>query len=157
MPRNKQHLSHKAVATKANKDLFIKALAAGNSPAKAAEAIGSARSTAYDWKKEDPAFDAEWRNAVETALDKLEDVVFEGALNGDTECCRWLLKWRRRDVYNDTEESRLTSQTNYIANITVQEHIQRLERLGLPVPVIETDYEDETAPENSSRSQVASR
>jgi hypothetical protein len=31
-------------------------------------------------------------------------------------------------------------------NITLQEHYKRLERLGLPVPVIESDLEDDDAP-----------
>ena len=35
------------------------------------------------------------------------------------------------------------AQSNFILNITMQEHVERLERLGLPVPVIETDYEVE--------------
>jgi hypothetical protein len=46
-----------------------------------------------------------------------------------------MLKHRR---YNNAGSS---PQSNCILNITLAEHTKRLERLGLPVPQIEGDYE----------------
>jgi hypothetical protein len=55
----------------------------------------------------------------------------------------WNLKWRRKDVYQNTNDDRaITNQSNnYFLNADLQEHYERLARLGLPAPVIEPDYE----------------
>ena len=56
------------------------------------------------------------------------------------------LKWRRRDVYNSTQENvNGSTQNNYFLNITLQEQLETLERLGLPAPVIESDNEEDYA------------
>jgi len=36
--------------------------------------------------------------------------------------------------------------SNFILNITLEEQLKRLERLGLPLPVIESDYEEDDEP-----------
>jgi hypothetical protein len=112
-------------------------------PGDAAEALGLGRSTVYEWKREDPVFDAKWVEAVETSLDRLETVAYNLALGGDFRAIEWNLKWRRKDVYQHTNEDRATisNQNNYFLNADLQEHYDRLARLGLPAPVIEPDYE----------------
>ena len=40
--------------------------------------------------------------------------------------------------------------SNFILNITLQDHYKRLERLGLPIPQIEGDYEPEDGEQNCS-------
>ena len=91
-------------------------------------------------------FSALWDKAVETALDKVESVVYRLALAGNLQAAEFLLKWRRRGVYNNTSDSDHTSNTtNFIMNVTMQEHLERLERLGLPAPVIESDREEDDA------------
>jgi hypothetical protein len=99
------------------------------------------RSTAYGWKKEDQEFDAAWVDAVETALDALETQLYDSAMNGNSSDAQFILKHRR---YSTGEAPAVKS--NFMLNITLQEHNKRLERLGLPVPVIEGDYEDMDAP-----------
>jgi hypothetical protein len=42
-------------------------------------------------------------------------------------------------------------QTNFILNVTMEEHFKRLERLGLPLPEIESDYEKLDAPERTRK------
>jgi hypothetical protein len=156
--KHKQHASRKKEATKANKARFVKALLTGVSPGVAATAIGVARSTAYSWKHDDVEFSAVWDDAVETALDKVETVVMNEALAGNLQACEFTLKWRRRNVYNNTEENRLASVQNYFLDITMQEQLERLDRLGLPRPVIETDYEeDDIAKDRPSRPDLDSR
>jgi hypothetical protein len=158
--KNKRHASRKKEAPKANKARFVEALLKGVAPGEAAEAIGIPRSTAYSWKKDDPAFSMNWDDAVETSLDKVETVVYNAALKGNLQAAEFTLKWRRRDVYNNTEESRLAGvQNNYLLNITLQEQLERLDRLGLPRPVTETDYEedDATTKDRSSGPDLDSR
>ena len=148
---DKPHASPAAYATAANKELFILALGKGLGPGEAAELIGIDRSTAYKWKQEDTEFDARWINAVETSLDKLETVAYNLALGGDFRAIEWNLKWRRRDVYqntNDSDRAAITNQSNYFLTADLQEHYDRLKRLGLPAPVIEPDYEVFDAPDS---------
>jgi hypothetical protein len=120
------------------KELFLKQLAKGRSPGAAARAIKIARQTAYNWKNDDRKFDAAWRDAVETGLDLLETKLYDSAMNGNSSDAQFILKHRR---YGTREAPAVKS--NFMLNITLQEQYKRLERLGLPVPVIETDYEED--------------
>jgi hypothetical protein len=141
--QTKREARHTAEAMAAGKELMITALGKGLGPGDAAEALGLGRSTVYEWKREDIAFSAKWEEAVETSLDRLETVAYNLALGGDFRAIEWNLKWRRKDVYQNSNEDRaaVTSQTNYFLNADLQEHYDRLARLGLPAPVIEPDYE----------------
>jgi hypothetical protein len=126
------------------KERFLKQLALGRSPGVAARNVGIARSTAYGWKKEDQEFDAAWVDAVETALDRLEQQLYDSALAGNSSDAQFILKHRRREVYGNVDHR--PQQSKFISNITLQEHYKRLERLGLPLPVIESDREEDYAP-----------
>lgn len=133
---------------------MVKLLAKGMSPAEAAEAVKVGRSTAYEWKREDPAFSTAWDNAVQTSYDKLEGRLYRIAMHAEDPVARLaimdILKNRKGPEWNNTNNNgdRVSgSQTNYFLNMPMQEHIQRLERLGLPVPVIESDREEDYAAE----------
>jgi hypothetical protein len=124
--KNKRHASRKPEVTQANKELFVVQLFEGVGPGEAAMKVGVARSTAYAWKKDDADFNALWENAVETSLDKVETKLFSLALNGNLQAIEFLLKWRRRPVYNNTSDSdRTNNTTNFIMNVTMQEHLER--------------------------------
>ena len=149
---DKKHAPRTLVATAANKELFIEQLATGIAPGDAAEAINIDRSTAYAWKKDDGLFSARWDNAVETSLDKLETVLYNAAKSGDINAIMNALKYRRKHVYsnNTSDADRLSgSQTNFL-NVTLKEQFERLERLGLPVPVIESDREEDYASDDEA-------
>jgi hypothetical protein len=128
------------------KQLFLKQLEKGRSPGVAACNVKIARSAVYSWRKYDQDFDAAWRDAVETGLDVLETRVYDRAMKNSPEDARFLLRYRRyeRELRNDKPQS------NFIVNLTLQERLKRLERLGLPLPVFETDYEDQNAPAQSA-------
>ena len=144
---DKTHVARTPEAVAAYKKLFIKQLAMGRSPGVAADNIKIARATAYGWKKEDAEFDAAWVDAVETALDKLETRVYNSGMRGNASNAQFTLKHRRSRVYGGNKEDRSpASQTDFFANITLQEHLERLDRLGLPRPVIESDYEQDDEP-----------
>ena len=57
-----------------------------------------------------------------------------------------LLKSRRPEVY--ARGDRAPTQ-NVVLNMTLQEQYKRLERLGIPLAVIESDYEDENVAANN--------
>ena len=138
---DKEHVARTPQAVAKYKELFLKQLALGRSPGGAARVVKIARATAYAWKNQDPEFDAAWVDAVETGLDLLEDSVFERGLKEGGEDARFILKHRRYN--NKSPEVR----SNFLWNITDEEHQERLERLGLfPTPVIERDYDEEDAP-----------
>jgi hypothetical protein len=122
------------------KELFLKQLALGRSPGVAARNVRIARSTAYGWKKEDQEFDAAWIDAVETALDALETQLYDSGLAGNSSNAQFILKHRRRDVYGNLDNA--PNKSNLALNITLEEHFKQLERLGLPVPQLEGDYDD---------------
>jgi hypothetical protein len=147
---DKKHSSPTSAETTRKKELFLKALATGRAPGCAAEAVGIARSTAYAWRTEDAAFAALWVEAVERSLDRLQTKAYDLAMEGDMRAIEWELKWRRKDIYQNTEDrTPATSLTNYFLNMTLQEQFERLERLGLPVPVIESDNEEDYASDDA--------
>jgi hypothetical protein len=143
------------VAVAKYKEHFLKQLALGCSPGVAARNLNIARSTAYGWKKEDQEFDAAWVDAVETALDRLETQLYNIAMNGNISAVLFILKHRRREVYGNVGDRPRREvygnvgdrpQQSDFRNITLEEHCERLKRLGLPVPVIESDREEDYAP-----------
>jgi hypothetical protein len=132
---------HTAEATATNKDAVIKALGAGMGPGQAAAAVGVGRSTIFVWKKQDPEFSTRWDEARETAWDRLEGTLYNLGNDGDRQSILDVLKAKRPSEWrnNDNVEK---PQTDFFLNITLEEQFKRLERLGLPIPVIESDYEE---------------
>lgn len=151
--QTKKEASHAPEATQENKMLVIAALAGGMSPSEAAEAVKVGRSTVYDWKKADLAFSAAWDSAVLTSYDKLEGRLYRIAMNAEDAIARLaimdILRARKGPEWNSNNQGDRVSgsQNNYFLHMPMQEHIQRLERLGLPVPVIESDNEEDYASE----------
>lgn len=122
------------------KKIFLTLLAEGLSPGAACEEIELSRSAAYAWRKADKQFENDWEDAVQTSLDKLETTVFKRAMNGSIVDAHYTLNKRR---YDRQDIARPIS--NFVLNVSLGDHIKRLEQLGLPVPVIEGDYEEEDA------------
>ena len=65
---------------------FLAVLQRGYSIAGAAAAIGITRQQALDLRAKDPAFAADWDNALETAVDALEDLAIKRAKARMTSC-----------------------------------------------------------------------
>ena len=123
------------------KKQFLSLLAEGLSPGAACEEIELSRSAAYAWRKDDKQFENAWENAVQTALDKLETTVFKRAMKGSIADAHYTLNKRRYDRQDVVRQT-----TNYVLNVSLSDHIKRLEQLGLPVPVVEGDFEEKDAP-----------
>jgi hypothetical protein len=145
---HKRHVARKPDEVVRFKERFIAELAKGCAPGVAAHNVKIARATAYKWKKEDQEFDAAWVDAVETSLDELETRVYKSAMDGNSSDAQFILKHRRRAVYGNAEDR--PRQTNFILNVTLKEQLARLERLGLPLPVIESDIEDDDAADSTT-------
>jgi hypothetical protein len=141
---DKRHVARTPDEVVKYKQRFLAQLAKGKSPGVAARLVKIARCTAYGWKKEDEVFAAAWVDAVETGLDELETSVYASGLAGNSSDAQFILKHRRREVYGNTDNSQ---PNNFILDITLAEQVKRLERLGLPVPVIESDREEDDAPD----------
>ena len=87
---------------------FLAQLADGQSIGAACKAGGFVRDTAYRWRKEDPAFAAEWDAAIEQGTDELEDVAIKRARDGSDTLLIFMLKARRKETYADLGVRRIT-------------------------------------------------
>lgn len=61
---------------------FLKALEVAANVSYACEAAGIGRTTAYEWREADQEFAAAWEQAVETAIDRLENEAWRRAFEG---------------------------------------------------------------------------
>jgi hypothetical protein len=142
--KRKRRIDQSVVSVERHKKRYLAALAKGRAPTVAARMAGLARSTVYKWRREDVEFAAAWADCVEQGLDLLEDRAYQRAMKNSDQLLMFQLRARRPEVYGRSGDSR--PQSNFILNTTLQEHYALLERLGLPLPVIESDCEDEDAP-----------
>lgn len=77
------------------KKRFIDALTAQGTVYHAAQAARVSRQTAYRWRQDDPKFADLWDEAIENAVDAVENVVYQRALGGDTIAAIFYLKAQR--------------------------------------------------------------
>ena len=66
----------------------------------AAKAAGVSRWTAYRWRQEDLEFADQWDEALENAVDVVENSLYQKAVSGDTICMIFYLK-AHRPIYRD--------------------------------------------------------
>jgi hypothetical protein len=156
--KRKTRITRNPAAHDAYKKRLLKALAKGKSPAWAAEEAGIGRSTAWLWRQNDPEFATAWDEAVAEGVDRLEDEAHRRAVEGynprpiyhkgkkvgeireySDSLLALLLKSRKPEVYARGDKA---PTPNVPLNITLEEHFKQLERLGLPLPVLEGDYEE---------------
>ncbi len=78
---------------------FLATLETTCNVAESARAAGMGRSAAYDWKRDDEAFAADWEQALESAADKLEQVAFERATAGHSDRMLEILLKAHRHKY----------------------------------------------------------
>ena len=77
------------------KKRFIDALTTQGTVYHAAEAAGVSRWTAYRWRQEDLEFADQWDEAIENAVDAVENVIYQRALSGDVIAAIFYLKAQR--------------------------------------------------------------
>lgn len=81
------------------KRAFIELCADGLNYSEAAEALGVHRLTAYNWRREDPAFEQACRDAFKTSVERLEQHVEKRAFQSD-KVAMWLLERRAPEKYH---------------------------------------------------------
>lgn len=79
---------------------FIETLGAQGTVLHAAKAAGISRWTAYRWRQEDLDFADQWDEALENAVDVVENSLYQKAVSGDTICMIFYLK-AHRPIYRD--------------------------------------------------------
>ena len=105
------------------KKKFIDALTVQGTVYHAAQAAGVSRQTAYRWREDDLKFAALWHEAIETAVDAVENVVYHRALAGDIIAAIFYLKARRpkfRDRLNINVEQVQSEIEERMAQLVIQ-------------------------------------
>jgi hypothetical protein len=82
------------------KRLFCDAIVRGLTPDSAAQAIGVGRTTVYRWKRNDPAFAEQWREAWDRKVEVVENVLYRMAVEKDLGAVIFFLKSHKPEVYN---------------------------------------------------------
>ena len=82
------------------KKRFIETLETQGTVLHAAKAAGVSRWTAYRWRQEDLEFADQWDEALENAVDVVENSLYQKAVSGDTICMIFYLK-AHRPIYRD--------------------------------------------------------
>lgn len=83
------------------KDRFIARLTESPNVTAACAAAGIGRTAAYEHREKDAEFAQRWEEAIEAAVDVLEDVARERALTISDTLLIFLLKSHRPDVYRE--------------------------------------------------------
>ena len=93
---------------------FLDRLRKSGSVTAAARTARVTRQAAYDMRAKDPAFAAAWDDAIEQALDDVEEAVHRRAKSKSDGLAMFLLRSRRPEVYGDK------SKLEHIGDITVR-------------------------------------
>ncbi len=72
----------RTIRTPKKREAFIDALAKTGNVSDAAELAGIGRRSAYDWRRDDLSFAAEWDDAIDQAADRMEREAFRRAVEG---------------------------------------------------------------------------
>lgn len=73
-------MANRTKRTPSKKDKFLKSLSTGvPNVSKACKAAAIGRTLAYQWKREDPEFAQQWEDAIENAVDNLEQSAWQRA------------------------------------------------------------------------------
>lgn len=81
------------------RETFLAEMRATCNVSHSARSAGVGRRTVYDWRDADPAFAAAWDDAEEEAVDELEKVARDRAIDGSDRMLEILLKAHRPDKY----------------------------------------------------------
>src|SRR4051812_41962987 len=86
--------------TPKRRKLLLDAIARGQRIELAAAAAGVCRRTAYTWREQDPSLRDEWEESYDRATDRLEDVLYRKAEEGDLGALIFALRSRNPERYN---------------------------------------------------------
>lgn len=89
----------KTIRTDRARETFLAQLRLVPNVSAAARAAKISRNAAYTWRDEDPDFAAAWEDAINEAVDDLEQVAWERAKDQSDRMMEILLKAHRSDKY----------------------------------------------------------
>lgn len=98
----------RTVRTDRARETFLTVLRETCNVSEAARAARIGRRTAYDWRNDDPAFAADWDEAEEEAVDALEKVARDRAIDGSDRMLEILLKAHRPEKYVERLRSEIS-------------------------------------------------
>lgn len=81
---------------------YLEALATGMRPTKAVVLAEVSMGAVRTWRKTDTEFVERENDAIREVVEDVEAVVFQSALEGNTNDARWWLKYHDPDRYSDT-------------------------------------------------------
>ena len=90
------------------RERFVKAMREYPVVSHAAQFAGVSRKTAYEHRNSNPDFAADWDEAKQDGLDKLELLAYEKARNGDVGLLKWLLSCNRPNPYGERTRHEIT-------------------------------------------------
>lgn len=99
-------MANRTIRTTEKETLLLEALRERPVFSSACRKARVSRVAFYEWRRDDPAFDANVLAARQQGLDAIEDALHQRALKNDTTAGIFLLKSLRRDVYGDRVDHR---------------------------------------------------
>lgn len=84
-------------------ELFLEALGQSPSVTKACEAAQVGRNTAYRWRDEYPEFADRWDDIKAAGIERLEDALYQRAIDTSDQAAMFLLKALKPHVYRDQQ------------------------------------------------------
>jgi len=74
---------------------------------RAAAKAGLPRRTVYFLRERDPKFRKRWDRALQTSIEKLEELAFKRAQHSDNQLLSWLLRCHKPDPYDPAQKHEL--------------------------------------------------
>ena len=153
------------IPTDKRKRLFLDALRKGCTCAGAAALAGVARTTPYEWRRNDPAFAKEWARVEDLAVAELERRAWERAQSGESDTLTiFLLKTRGPDCYKQRTRVELSGSSSVSVSHSlegpaaelVNRLLARFEAMPEP-PTIEAEAEGATGDNGTAPDAAALR
>lgn len=84
-------------------ELFLNALKGNPSVTQAAAAAGVSRQTVYRWREEVPEFGNAWDDVREASIERLEQALYERAVDSSDQAAFFLLKALKPETYRERQ------------------------------------------------------
>lgn len=113
--KSNNRTSKKKKESKVRKDAYLKALSEGVLRGAASQAAGVSRITIWEWRRKDAEFNAACEAAELSAVDAVEDALFQTALGGNVTAQQVWLYNRAPDRWADRRNVRHSGRVDVVA------------------------------------------
>jgi hypothetical protein len=111
------------------RDQYVELLRQGRRRHEAARLVGVTPRTVSRRRKDDPAFDEECILAEQEATEKVEDVLYASALNGEPWAVQMVLKARDRDRWGERKSVDVAVSGTVVVEVESGERLERIRAL----------------------------